>query len=194
MKVSEWAKREGYHMQTVYRWLRNGTMPVPFEQLETGTYVIHDPKYEAQPTPNLQGKTACYARVSSSDQKEDLVRQMDRLKAYARNLGCADPICVSEVGSGMNGSRRKLNKLLADASITRIIVEHRDRFARMNMELVESALAASGREVIVVDDSELDDDLVRDMTEVLVSFCARLYGRRSARDRARRGLEAMERG
>lgn len=68
-----------------------------------------------------------------------------------------------------------------------LIVEHRDRLARMNMGLVESALKAQGRRIIVVDDTGLDDDLVCDMTEVLTSFCARLYGRRAAkRKRTRR--------
>lgn len=43
----------------------------------------------------------------------------------------------------------------------------------------------------VGDDTELDDDLVRDMTEVLTSFCARLYGRRAAKYRAEKALEAM---
>lgn len=43
----------------------------------------------------------------------------------------------------------------------------------------------------VGDDTELDDDLVRDMTEVLTSFCARLYGRRAAKHRAEKALEAM---
>ena len=61
----------------------------------------------------------------------------------------------------------------------------------MNFELVENALKAQGRRVIVVDDTELDDDLVRDMTEVLTSFCVRLYGRRAAKHKAQRALEAM---
>ena len=91
----------------------------------------------------------------------------------------------------MNDRRRKLNKVLSDPTIGTIIVEHRDRLARMNAGLVESALAASGRRLVIVDDTELDGDLVRDMTEVLTSFCARLYGRRSARHRAEQALEAI---
>ena len=74
----------------------------------------------------------------------------------------------------MNDRRRKLNKVLSDPTIGTIIVEHRDRLARMNAGLIESALNAQGRKLIVVDDTELDDDLVCDMTEVLTSFCARL--------------------
>jgi putative resolvase len=69
---------------------------------------------------------------------------------------------------------------LADPKVTAVVVEHRDRLGRMNTELVEAALCAHGRRLVVLDDSEVDDDLVRGMVEVLTSFCARLYGRRSA--------------
>ena len=90
----------------------------------------------------------------------------------------------------MNDRRRKLNKVLSDPTIGTIIVEHRDRLARMNAGLIESALNAQGRKLIVVDDTELDDDLVRDMTEVLTSFCARLYGRRAAKHKTDAALKA----
>jgi len=72
------------------------------------------------------------------------------------------------------------------------VVEHRDRLMRFGFEYLEAALASQGRRIIVVDESEVKEDLVRDMTEVLTSFCARLYGKRAAANRARRALEAME--
>jgi len=84
----------------------------------------------------------------------------------------------------LNGKRRKLLRLLSDATIAAVVVEHRDRFARFGSEYLEAALAASGRRLIVVDFSEMNDDLVQDMISVLTSFCARLYGKRSARNRA----------
>lgn len=191
MLVREWASREGLNPQTVWKWCRTGKMPVPVEKTPTGMYLIHDPKYEtpAQPAP-AKGRTVCYARVSSADQADDLRRQADRLKAFALNMGVEHPEVVTETGSGMNERRRKLNRLLADPTVRVIIVEHRDRLARMNAGLVESALRAQGRRVIVVDDTELDDDLVRDMTEVLTSFCARLYGRRAAKHKAQAALKA----
>ena len=193
MRIREWAEREGFHPQTVWRWCREGTMPVPFERTATGAIIVHDPKYEATPTTPNAGRTVCYARVSSSDQKNDLQRQADRLKAFAFNMGVDTPEVVTEVGSGMNDKRRKLNRILADPTVGTIIVEHRDRLTRMNAGLVESALEASGRRLIVVDDTDLDDDLARDMTEVLTSFCARLYGSKSAKQRAQRALEALTR-
>jgi putative resolvase len=70
------------------------------------------------------------------------------------------------------------------------VVEHRDRLARFGVEYLEAALAAQGRRLVVVEDAEVADDLVRDMVEVLTSFCARLYGRRSAKRRARLAVEA----
>ena len=72
------------------------------------------------------------------------------------------------------------------------MVEHRDRFARFAVEYIEAALSAQGRRLVVVDNAEVDDDLVCDMTEILTSFCARLYGRRAAANRAQRMLAAGE--
>lgn len=190
MLVREWAAREGLNPQTVWKWCRTGKMPVPVEHTPSGMWLVHDPKYET-PTPDgNEGRTVCYARVSSADRKDDLKRQADRLKAFAIGMGVEDPEVVMETGSGMNDRRRKLNRLLSDPTVTGIIVEHRDRLARMNAGLVESALKAQGRRVIVVDDTELDDDLARDMTEALTSFCARLYGRRAARHKAEAALRA----
>lgn len=155
MRIREWAEREGFHPQTVWKWCREGTMPVPFERTATGAVIVHDPKYETVQSRAAGTRTVCYARVSSSDQKNDLQQQVERLKAFAFSMGVDAPEIVTEIGSGTNGTRRKkLNKLLADPTVGTIIVEHRDRFARTNMNLVESALRAQGRRVIVTDDVE----------------------------------------
>ena len=193
MLVKEWAAREGLHPQTVWKWCREGTMPVPVEHTPTGMWLIHDPKYETRSCATPDGsRTVCYARVSSADQKTDLRRQADRLKAFALSMGVEAPEIVTETGSGMDDKRRKLKRLLADPTVGMIIVEHRDRLARMNAGLVESALKAQGRRIIVVDDTESDDDLVRDMTDALTSFCARLYGRRAVKNKVQAALRAAE--
>ena len=127
---------------------------------------------------------ALYARVSSHDQRSDLDRQLARLSQFAAERKLHVVESVAEVGSGLNGKRRKLMRLLSDARIGAIVVEHRDRIARFGSEYLEAALSVSGRRLIVVDPSEMNDDLVQDMIAALTSFCARLYGRRSARNRA----------
>jgi predicted site-specific integrase-resolvase len=80
--------------------------------------------------------------------------------------------------------------LLRDPLVARIVVAHRDRFCRFGSEYVEAALAAQGRELVVVDSAEVDDDLARDMTEILTRMCARLYGKGAAADRAKRAMTA----
>jgi putative resolvase len=92
----------------------------------------------------------------------------------------------------LNGHRPKLMKLLKNKDVSAIVVEHRDRLMRFGGEYVECALAASGRRLIVINPDEMKDDLVRDMIEVLTSFCARLYGRRLSRNRAKKAVEAIE--
>jgi putative resolvase len=73
-----------------------------------------------------------------------------------------------------------------------IVVEHRDRLARFGSEYIEATLAASGRKLVVVDTGEMKDDLVQDMIDVLTSFCARLYDRRSAKNRALKAVAATQ--
>jgi putative resolvase len=112
--------------------------------------------------------------------------------AHANENGLSVSKTFTEIGSAMNGHRPKLKKLLADDSIQIILVEHRDRLMRFGIEYLESALTSQGRKLIVTDPSELKDDLVQDMIEVLTSFCARLYGRRSAKNKAKKALRAIQ--
>jgi putative resolvase len=101
---------------------------------------------------------------------------------------------VSEIGSGLNGHRAKVMRLLADPAVRTIVVEPRDRLARFGAEYIEAALAAAGRKLVVVDQAERKDDLVPDMVDVLTSFCARLYGRRAAKNRAEKAVAAAATG
>lgn len=132
------------------------------------------------------------ARISSHDQRDDLAPQVARVEQWTRDEGLDVVRVRAEVGSGMNGQRPKLRRLLSDPTVGIVVIEHRDRPGRMNTELIEAARAASNRRVVVIDDTEIDDDLVRDMIEVLTSFCARLYGRRGARNRAKAALTRVQ--
>ncbi len=119
-----------------------------------------------QPPVNaVPGITAVDARVSSADQRSDLDRQVARVSAWAA----------------------------AQSLATTIGVEHRDRFARFGAEYVEAALAAQSRRLLVVDPSEVDDDLVWGVTEIPTSLCARLSGRRAAANRAAKAIAAATR-
>ncbi|MFE1231757.1 IS607 family transposase [Streptomyces sp. NPDC058745] len=187
MNLKEWAKVNGVHPHTAYRWFREGTLPVPATRVGPRTILVN---VEANSSTAQGEGVGLYARVSSHDQKADLERQVARLSGWAAKTGQPVVRIESEIGSGVNGARTKARRLLADPKVTTVVVEHKDRLGRMNVELVEAALSATGRRLVVLDGGEVEDDLVRDMVEVLTSFCARLYGRRSARNRAKKALEA----
>lgn len=184
MKLSVWAKQQGLAYKTVWRMWKLGQLPIPAEQLPTGTIIVHPP------VSSIGTGAALYARVSSSDQQADLDRQVARLSEFAAANNLHVIAVVKEVGSGLNGHRRAMIKVLRDPHIAVIVVEHRDRLMRFGLEYVEAALLAQGRKLMVVNPEELKDDIVRDLHEVIVSLCARLYGRRSAKNRAKRAIDA----
>lgn len=182
MKLSDWAKKQGVSYQTAWNWWKAGKLPVEAEQLPTGTIIVKEKS-------GRETYTAIYARVSSNDQKADLDGQVSRCVEYANENGLPVDLSIKEIGSGLNGKRPKLLKLLSNPEIDTIVVEHKDRLMRFGFEYIESSLKARGAKVFVVDESELQDDLVQDMISILTSFCTRLYGRRSAKNRAKKIIE-----
>lgn len=186
MKLTQWSKQQGITYRTAWQWFKEGKLPVPAIQTASGTILVR-----GEASLEVQG-VSLYARVSSSDQKSDLDRQIARLAQYAQAQGLPIVQIVTEIGSGLNGRRSKLMKLLKDEKAKIILVEHRDRFMRFGFEYLESSLAAQGRRLMVADPSELKDDLVQDMIEVLTSFCARLYGQKSAKNKAKKALKVLQ--
>jgi len=185
VNLKEWAEAQGVAYVTARRWHAAGLLPVPARKVG-GLILVGEP--DGPPTVGL---AAVYARVSSADQRPDLDRQVARITAWTAGQGIPVGRVVTEVGSVLNGKRRKFLALLRDPAVSTIVVEHRDRFARFGADYVEAALAASGRRLLVVDPAGVDDDLVGDMTEILTSMCARLYGRRAAANRAKRAVAAV---
>ena len=185
ISLTAWGRLYGFDKATTSRLHRDGKLPpeLQVETLPTGRHYVIVP-------PDNDGRCVVYARVSSADQKEDLDRQVGRVAEWATRQGLRPDEVVKEVGSGLNGNRARLRRLVADPKVKTIVVEHRERLCRFGFKYLEAALAGRGARVLVVDESELEDDLVRDVTEVMTSLCARLYGRRSARRRAERALAA----
>ena len=129
-------------------------------------------------------KTVAYARVSSHDQKPDLERQAQLLQAYCAAQGWTHEV-VTDLGSGMNyrkkGLRRLLDDIIADR-VGRIVITHKDRLLRFGAELIFAICEAKGVEVVILnqgEDTSFEEDLARDVLEIITVFSARLYGARS---------------
>ena len=185
MRLSQYARKMDISYKTAFRWWKMGKLDA--YQLDTGTIIVREP---AQ-APNARG-VALYARVSSADQKEDLDRQMQRLKDYAASKGYQVTKTVSELASGLNESRPKLMKVLTDTNIGIIVVEHRDRLTRFGFNYIEQLLMVQGRRLEVIFPSDTDNDLVDDFIAVITSMASRIYGRRTSKRRAEKIKQCVE--
>lgn len=175
MKLSQYAKQQGISYRTAFRWWQAGQ--IKGYQAPSGTIIVTP---EA-PTTTTE-KVAIYARVSTRERKDNLERQVERLSSYCAAKGYQISLSVKEIASGVNDSRPKLLALLKDTSITRIVVEHRDRLTRFGFHYLETLLEIQGRTIEVMNPAENDkEDLMADLTAILYSFTARLYGQRRAK-------------
>ena len=142
--------------------------------------------------PDNDAPCVVYTRVSSWDQREDLDRQVGRVVAWATEHRHRPDEVVKEIGSGLklNGSQRRLQRIVGNATVGIVMVEQRDQMCRLGFEYVEAPPTGTSMGILVVEDEEIEDDLVRDVTEALTSLYARLYGKRSARRRSERAVAA----
>jgi len=187
MKLSEWARKNNISYKTAWRWFHKGQLPVRAKQLETGTILV----FEDEPEVTDENVTI-YCRVSSHDQKEDLACQVERLKSFASAKGWIVKEVITEIGSGLNGKRPKLIKILSDSKTKIVLVEHKDRLVRFGFEYLESALKAQNRKIVVVDQEEQNLDIWQDFVDIVTSMCARIYGKRGARNRAKKAIEVIQ--
>jgi len=185
MKLSEYAKRNNITYRTAQRHWANGL--IPGKQLATGTIVVfEDDKKEIVKIKNLQ--VATYARVSSSQNKDNLDKQQSRLIDYANAKGYQTTFNIKEIGSGLNDSRPLLLKLLNDTTIDIILVEHKDRLTRFGFKYIEALMELQGRKIEVINNLDDDkDDLIQDFISIITSFCARIYGQK----RSKRSTEKL---
>jgi predicted site-specific integrase-resolvase len=148
---------------------------------------------EAKPKPALPQRVAIYARVSSAENKSNLDSQAERLVAYCVAKGYQVAKVVKEIGESVNDSRPKLLALLEDQSLTLIVVEHKDRLTRFGFRYLETLLRGQGRAIEVVNLAENGtEDLLADLTSIIYSFCARLYGQRRAKRKTETIVKELE--
>ena len=124
---------------------------------------------------NKEEYVVVYARVSSSENKSNLDNQAERLVQFCNAKGWQVKEVIKEVGSGLNDERKKLINLLKNKSVSKIVVEHKDRLTMFGFNYISTLSPA---EIYVVNNVDTDEqDLIRDF----VSFCVRIYGKRRSK-------------
>ena len=186
--INEAAKVLGVSICTLRRWEQEGKL-IP-ERTEGGhrRYDLSKLRPEQFHQADDGNRiTIAYARVSSHDQKADLERQKQVLELYCAQQGWTFEI-VADLGSGMNyhkkGLQRLLNEVIA-GNVGRLVITHKDRLLRFGAELVFAICEAKNVEVVILnkgEDTTFEEDLAKDVLEIITVFSARLYGSRSRKN------------
>jgi predicted site-specific integrase-resolvase len=155
--------------------------------------IIEEPVEQTMSRKASQPFVAVYARVSSSENKQNLDTQAERLISWCNAQGWSVGKVVKECGSGVNDQRPKFLALLANPAISRIVVEHKDRASRFGVAYIQTLLALQQRELVIVNTADTaQDDLMADFVAIITSFAARLYGRRLAKRKTEQVLAALQ--
>jgi len=132
-------------------------------------------------------RAVIYARVSSSDQKTDLERQIQYLTQYCAAKGYKIVDVISDIASGLKTNRKGLLKLfnyIINRQVDVVVVTYRDRLTRFGFEYLEYFFKQFGVRIDVVYGEEPKDayqELVEDLLAIVTSFAGKLYGMRSHR-------------
>lgn len=165
----------GVSVRTLWRRINDGSLLV--ERSSTGRVFVN---LEEEQTSLLN--VCIYARVSSSENKDNLERQKERLVSYCNAKGYKVSKIITEIGSGLNDERKKLESILMDKSVNLIVVEHKDRLARFGLNYIQKLLELDNRKIEILNPQTNDeDDLMQDFVSIITSFTARLYGRRRSK-------------
>lgn len=176
VKLSKYAKMTGVSVRTLWRRINDGSLSIV--RSETGRVFV-EVNDDIKP---YKLKVCVYARVSSSENKDNLERQKERLISYCNAKGYKVSSVVTEIGSGLNDERKKLEKILLDKSINLIVVEHKDRLARFGLNYIQKLLELDNRKIEIINPQTNDeDDLMQDFVSIITSFVSRLYGRRRSK-------------
>ena len=186
IKLSEYAKLNALSYRAVWNRFKAGKMPNASIN-ELGHILV-----EIDQDNTDVNKVAIYARVSSSENKDNLAAQVDRLTQYAIAKGYQIVATYAEVGSGVNDKRPKLEKLLTEQNYSKIIIEHKDRLARFGFNYIETLLKNRDKEIEVVNLSTNDEsNLMEDLISIIYSFSVRMYGLRRSTRKTEKIIEVL---
>ena len=186
LRPKEVCRRLGVSYSTLSRWVREGRIRAI--RTAGGKYRVPESEVRrvAEGLPvSKEIRAVIYARISSSDQKSDLERQIQYLTEYCASKGYRVIDVLSDVASGLKTDRKSLMKLfdyVVNRQVDVVVVAYRDRLTRFGFDYLEHFFKQYGVRVEVAFGEEPKDayqELVEDLIEIITSFAGKLYGMRS---------------
>lgn len=179
--IDEYAKLLGVSKSTLRRWEKEGKISSFKTKGGHRRYSLSSQNTDIK-------KTIAYARVSTHDQKDDLIRQKQVLELYCSSKGYTFEV-IEDLGSGLNYNKKglkKLLKLINDKQIERLVLTNNDRLLRFGKEIIFELCSLNNISVEIINKSENTDsntEFVNDVLEVITHFSSKLYGQRSHKNK-----------
>jgi putative resolvase len=187
LSIGQAAKYLGLSVPTLRRYEKSGKLISRFR-----TYGFHR-RYAIEDLRKLSkqenvNKTLCYARVSSHDQKKDLITQVEKLKHYCKEQRYDNVEIIEDLGSGLNFNKKGFKRLMfmiLTKQCNRIVINHKDRLLRFGSEIIFQLCHYFGIEVVIIEksDANFEMDLVSSVIEIITVFSSKLYGSRSHKNK-----------
>ena len=182
-KPKDFAELLNVSVKTLQRWDRDGTLNAKRTPTDR-RYYTYDQYLEFKGVKNDNTrKMVIYTRVSTNNQKDDLLNQVKFLQDFANAKAMIMDEVIQDIGSGLNYNRKKWNKLIEEVmenKIDTIVITHKDRFIRFGYEWFEKFLLKFDTKLLVVNNEFLSpqEELVQDIISILHVFSCRIYGLR----------------
>lgn len=179
--MKEASKLLGVHVRTIQRWDKQGK--IRCVRTVGGKRRVPESEIKRILGIHEERKVIGYARVSSRAQKDDLERQVEAIKKYAKEKGWEVEI-LKDVGSGLKENRKNFQKLLRmvmNREVSKVIVAYPDRLTRFGFKTLEEFFKSYGTEIVVINEGEKSpkEELIEDLITIISHFAGRLYGKRS---------------
>ena len=181
VSARELKKILGVTNQTIYNWRRAGK--ISFKQLNKRNFI-----YDLDSVYNMNlmntKQVIAYCRVSSSKQKDDLIRQEESIREFARVNGVKIDNFYSEIGSGMSQNRKIFNKIIEDVcqnKISRIYITFKDRLTRFGFGYFERLFSRFGCEIVILNSTSeitFEQELTQDLIAIIHHFSMKMYSNR----------------
>lgn len=190
MKLSQYAKQLGITYRTAWSHYKKGLIPNAYE-LPTGAIIIPNDTIKSQEQNNDIKKVCIYTRVSSSQNKDNLNSQANRLEQYCLAKGWQIIRIIKEVGSGLNDNRPQLANIISKINeYDYVVIEHKDRLTRTGFNYFE--LFAPNKFHVVNTANNDEENLIEDLVSIITSYCARLYGKRKGKRKTEKLIEELQ--
>ncbi|ABW01677.1 IS607 family transposase [Caldivirga maquilingensis] len=168
----EVCRRLGIHYVTLKRWIYSSRIRAV--RTPSGRWMIPESEIEKIISGEVEAKEVkaiIYARVSSSDQRNDLERQIQYLTQYCSAKGYEIVDVLRDVASGLRTNRRDLLKLfnyVVNGQVDVVVVTYKDRLTGFGFEYLGYFFKQYGVGIEVAYGEE-------------PKFTGKLYGMRSRR-------------